>query len=129
MELRSRGEGARRQPPAPNTPIVTVLFGGEEGGPDVGLVAVEVPPGAVMPEHDHGGSDVILIGIEGEVAIRGGGATITVANGDTALVRKHERVSLRNVGPGTARLIVAAAPVNFVAGIRAWPEPATATAG
>lgn len=128
MELRSRGEGTRRQPPAPDTPLVTVLFGGDEGGPDLGLVAVEVPPGASMPEHDHGGSDVVLIGVEGEVAIRGGGDTIAVGAGDTALVRKHERVSLRNIGPGTARLLVAAAPANFVAAIRSWPEPATTAA-
>lgn len=122
MELRSRGEGVVRRPPVPDGPTVEVLFGGDEGGPDVGLVRVEVPPGAGMPEHDHGGSDVVLVPLEGAVEISQGGEVIAVGVGDAALVRKDERVALRNPGDQVAHLVVAAAPVAFVAGIRGWPD-------
>ncbi len=123
MELRRKGEGATRKPPAPNTPTVTVLFGGEEGGPDVGVVRVAIPAGAGMPEHDHGGSDVVLLPQVGGVEISDGSGTITVGVGDAALIRKDERVSLRNPGGEVAEVLVAAGPPAFLTSIRAWPEP------
>jgi len=121
MELVRKGEGARRQPPAPNAPTVEVLVGGEEDSPDVGVVRVSVPAGAAMPEHDHGGSDVVLVPVVGSVEISDAHGTIIVAVGDAALVRKDERVSLRNPTDSAAEIIVAAAPPAFVASIRAWP--------
>lgn len=123
MELRQHGDGLVRKPPVPGGPTVTVLFGGDPGGPDVGVVQVEVPPGAGMPEHRHGGSDVVLVPVAGTVTISKGAESITINAGDAALVRKDEAVSLVNRGPETARVIVAAGPADFVAGIRSWPEP------
>lgn len=121
MELIHSGEGARRRPPTPNAPTVEVLFGGDDGGPDVGVVRVSVPAGAVMPEHDHGGSDVVLVPVVGSVEISDADGTIAVGVGDAALLRKDETVSLRNPGDGAAEVIVAAGPPAFVASIRAWP--------
>lgn len=112
-----------RRPPVPNGPTVTVFFGGEAGGPDVGVVRLEVPPGAGVPAHRHNGSDVILVPIEGYVRISNAEGSIDVRPGDCALVRKDEEVSLVNPGDGTARVIVAAGPANFVAGVRGWPQP------
>jgi quercetin dioxygenase-like cupin family protein len=106
----------------PNGPTVEVLFGGDVGGPDVGVVRVEVAPGGGMPEHDHGGSDVVVIPLEGSVEITKGGETVAAGVGDAVLVRKDERVALRNPADGPAHLVVAAAPVAFVASVLAWPE-------
>ncbi|MEM9566563.1 MAG: cupin domain-containing protein [Actinomycetota bacterium] len=123
MELQRRGDGTTKRPPAPNAPTVTVLFGGEEGGPDVGVVRVAIPAGAGMPEHDHGGSDVVLVPQVGSVEISHGDETIVVGVGDAALIRKDERVSLRNPGEGEVEVLVAAGPPAFLTSIRAWPEP------
>ncbi len=121
MEFRSRGDGVVRQPPFPGAPVVEVLFGGDENGPDVGLVRVDIPPGAGMPEHDHGGSDVILVPIVGTVEVTKGDEAVSVGVGDTLLVRKEERVALRNPTDTTAHVVVAAAPTTFVTAIRCWP--------
>ena len=51
MELVKYGEGALRQPPVPNAPTVEVVFGGLEGGSDVGLVRVRIPAGELRGEH------------------------------------------------------------------------------
>ncbi len=123
MQLRKEAEGLVRKPPAPNGPVVTVFFGGEEGGPDVGLVRVHVPAGAGMPAHRHNGSDVILAPVVGWVRISKGEESIEVHAGDSALIRKDEEVSLTNPGSEPAHVIVAAGPAEFVAGIREWPEP------
>lgn len=128
MELRTPADRLVRQAPAPNGPTVTVYFGGAGDSSDLGLVTVTVPAGAGMPPHKHGGSDVILVPTAGRVQISKGDQVIEVAVGDVALVEKHEAVSLTNPGTEEAQLIVAAGPADFVAGVRAWPEPATAGA-
>lgn len=77
-----------------------------------------------MPEHDHGGSDVVLVPVSGSVEITMGGDMIAVGVGDAALIRKEERVALRNPANQPAQLLVAAGPASFVAAIRAWPDVA-----
>lgn len=121
MKLVKQGDGLVRRPPAPNAPTVTVVVGGEEGGPDVGLVRVHVPAGAGMPAHRHNGSDVILTPTAGTVRISKGEDFLDVNVGDSALVRKDEEVSLTNPGGQDAEIIVAAGPAHFIAGIRSWP--------
>lgn len=123
MELRTAENAQHRRPPGENTPTIAVLFGGEEGGPDVGLVRVSVPAGSGMPAHRHGGSDVIITPVAGRVTISDGATSVDVGVGSSALVRKDEEVSLTNPGDEPAELIVAAGPANFVTGIRQWPEP------
>lgn len=123
MELRTAEDALRRRAPGENTPTVTVVFGGEEDGPDVGLVRVSVPAGAGMPAHRHGGSDVIVTPVAGRVAISDGETSVDVGVGASALVRKDEEVSLTNPGDEPAEIIVSAGPADFVAGIRRWPEP------
>lgn len=125
MELVKYGDGLLRQPRVPNAPTVTVIFGGVDGGPDVGLVRVRVPAGAGMSTHRHNGSDVILTSTVGMVRISKGDESVELHVGDSVLVRKDEAVALTNPGSSAAEVIVAAGPAEFVAGIRAWPEPAT----
>lgn len=123
MKLVKQGDGLVRRPPVPNAPTVTVIVGGEEGGPDVGLVRVHLPAGAGMPAHRHNGSDVILTPTTGTVRISKGADVVDVNVGDSALIRKDEEVSLTNPGSEDADVIVAAGPADFITGIRSWPAP------
>lgn len=122
MELVRHGEGLVRRPPVPDGPTVTVLFGGEPGGPDVGVVRLEVPAGFGMPEHVHAGSDVVVVPVAGSVVISKGTESVTVSAGDAALIRKDEAVALQNPGADSARVVVAAGPPHFVGAIRQWPQ-------
>lgn len=122
MELRTADNSSHRRLPGENTPTITVIFGGEEDGPEVGLVRVRVPVGGGMPAHRHGGSDVIVTPIAGRVTISDGMTSVDVEVGASTLIRKDEVVSLTNPGGEPAELIVSAGPADFVAGIRQWPE-------
>lgn len=125
MQLRKQAEGLVRKPPVPNSPTLTVFFGGDDGSPDLGLVRVQVPAGAGMPPHRHNGSDVILAPVTGWVRISKDEESIDVYTGDCALIRKDEEVSMTNPGEQTADVIVAAGPAHFVANIRQWPAAGT----
>ena len=123
MELRTAKDVVVRRPPGENMPTVTVVAGGEEDGPGVGLARVRVPVGASMPAHRHNGSDVIITPVAGQVSISDGSTSIDVTVGASAVIRKHEKVSLRNSSDDPAEFIVSAGPADFIAGIRQWPEP------
>lgn len=123
VQLCRAEDGLVRKPPVHNSPIATVVFGGEEDGPDVGLVRVRVPAGAGMPPHKHNGSDVIISPVAGFVRIQKGDEAIEVRVGDSALIGKDEEVALSNPGSEEAEMIVSAGPASFITGIRAWPEP------
>ncbi|WP_394216829.1 cupin domain-containing protein [Brachybacterium vulturis] len=123
MELRTTKDFAIRRSPGENTPTVTVIAGGEENGPDVGVARVRVPVGASMPAHRHNGSDVIITAVAGQVSISDGSASIDVPAGSSAVIGKDEKVSLRNSSDESAELIVSAGPADFLAGIRQWPDP------
>ncbi|MDN5816475.1 MAG: cupin domain-containing protein [Micrococcaceae bacterium] len=122
MDLIKANEGTARQP-APGAPTATPIFGGVEGGPDVGLVRVKVPAGAGMPAHRHSGSDIILTTITGMVRISIGDESVEVHPGDSVLITKDEAVSLANPGTSAAEVLVAAGPAHFIETVRAWPEP------
>lgn len=128
MELITAQEAEVRQPPAPDSPTITVYFGGDEGGPDVGLLRVSVPVGARMGEHVHAGSDVILIAVSGRAQIVKGDEIAEIGPGDAVLVRKEEGVGLANPGDEVAELVVAAGPANFVAAVRGMPAPVATAA-
>lgn len=124
MQLRTAAEALVRRAPAPNSPTVSVYFGGDQDSADIGLVRVSVSAGSGMAPHRHYGSDVILVPTAGQVVItREGGQEIEVAVGDAALIGRDESVALTNPGSQEAQLIVAAGPADFVTGIRSWPDP------
>ncbi len=112
--------------PMPGAPLATVYFG-DEGSTDVGMVRVDVPPGAAMPPHKHHGSDVILTLVAGAVRITKGEEVIEVGTGDAALILKDELVALANPYEEPARLIVAAGPADFVTSVQHWPASEAAT--
>lgn len=125
MERRQRGEGLVRLPAGPDGPVAEVVIGGEADGPDVGIIRLEVPAGAGAPAHTHGGSDIVLLPVEGSVRITSGDESVTIGVGDALLIEKHEEVSLVNPGDRSAHVIVAAGPANFVAHVRRAPSPDT----
>lgn len=98
MKLRTAADAAVRQPPLPDSPVISVFFGGADDPGDLGLLKVAVPAGAGMPPHRHHGSDVILIPVAGFVRIVKGEEAIDVYPGDAAFIDKDEAVSLTNPG-------------------------------
>ena len=120
MKLRTAADAAVRKPPLPDSPVISVFFGGQEESGDLGLIKVSVPPGAGMPPHRHHGSDVILIPVVGFVRIVKGEEQIDVYPGDAAFIDKSEAVSLTNAGSQEAQLFVAAGPASFIRTVLAW---------
>src|SRR5699024_9430089 len=110
-----RGSAPVHSANLPDSPRVSVVFGGVDDEPaDVGMVIVQLPPGAGMPAHRHHGSDVILTPTRGSVQVVKDGQEVTVTPGDALLITKEESVGLTNPGTETAELIVAAGPPAFV---------------
>lgn len=124
MELVTHDQGSRHQP-GPGAPTVTVVFGGSEQGPDVGIARVRIPAGTGMPAHRHSGSDVILTTMTGMVRISKDDQRVEVHPGDSVLITKDESVALTNPGDSPAEVLVAAGPADFIATIRTWPAPTT----
>ena len=127
MKLRTAADAAVRKPPLPDSPVISVFFGGPDDPGDLGLLKVAVPAGAGMPPHRHHGSDVILIPVVGFVRIVKGEEKIDVYPGDAAFIDKDEAVSLTNPGTQDAQLFVAAGPASFVRTVLAWAAVDAAT--
>ena len=127
MKLRTAADAAVRKPPLPDSPVISVFFGGPDDPGDLGLLKVAVPAGAGMPPHRHHGSDVILIPVAGFVRIVKGEEQIDVYPGDAAFIDKDEAVSLTNPGTQDAQLFVAAGPASFVRTVLAWAAVDAAT--
>ncbi|MGH2843870.1 MAG: cupin domain-containing protein [Solirubrobacteraceae bacterium] len=106
-------------------PIVRVLIG-SEAGLRTGLVEVTVPPGGMMPEHDHGASEVLLSVLGGEARlVEVADATVTALSpGAVVTIPVGERVRVENPGSEDARLLVALTPPDFADALAAWPPVA-----
>lgn len=123
MLLRKSEDLRASAPPPPDSPTITVYFGGGEGeSEDVGVVRVTVPPGAGMPPHRHNGSDIVLVPVAGMVRLTRDEESIDVHVGDAALVGREEAVALTNPGAQEAEVIVAAGPATFVSTLRSWVD-------
>ncbi len=124
MQFVHIGSGPVHEAPMPNGPQVEVLIG-EDGA--VAAVHALLPPGGVLPEHDHGESEALVTVWEGHVEITAGGQQETLESGAVALIGVGERVSLRNPTADPASLLVCLAPPAFVRVLSAWPlRPDTA---
>lgn len=123
MRLVKAGDGAVRQAPLPNAPVVTVLVGGDDGSTDIGFARISVAQGAAMVPHRHNGSDVVLTSLAGTVRINKDGEYVDVGVGDTIFIGRDEEVGLANIGDEPADLIVAAGPAKFITAVSRWPQP------
>lgn len=123
MRLIKDGEGAVRQPPLPNAPVVTVIVGGEDSSADIGFARISVAAGAAMVPHRHNGSDVVIMSLSGAVRIDNDSESVDLGVGDTVFIGKDEEVGLANVGDQPAELVVAAGPAKFLTAVTRWPQP------
>ncbi len=117
------GRGDRRRAPLPGGPDVEILIGAQEGRP-IGVLHVTVPPGGVMPAHEHGASEVLLISLGGEARVVDAqdGAVTELAPGALATIPVGRRVSLENPGSQPARLLVVLTPPDFAEQLTSWPS-------
>jgi hypothetical protein len=79
-----------------------------------------------MPEHDHAGSDVVVMPEDGSIDLLQNGSTTSLGPGAIAVIGRKERVAVRNPASQPVTLLVVAGPTDFVAGLRRWPEPPAA---
>lgn len=115
-------QGIRRQP-LRDGPVASVVIAADAGCA-TGLIDVRVPPGAAMPEHDHGASEVALIMRSGRarlVAV-GDGSVTELDPGVVVTIPVGERVRLENPSDSEARLLVVLTPPDFAAAVQTWPE-------
>lgn len=120
MHIGEIGTGIRRRAPLLNGPIVEALTDAATSD-QVAVVHMEIPPGAGMPEHDHGTSQIVLIPLSGSVDLCHDGKTRTLAPGSAAHIATGERVGLANPGSDPVSLMVVASPPQFAGRLAAWP--------
>ncbi|MFF9409155.1 cupin domain-containing protein [Streptomyces anandii] len=121
MHTARAGAGTRRRAPVPHGPTAEVLVPAGASG-QVAVLHVELPPGAALPEHDHGASQIALIPVTGTVELGHEGKSLTLTAGSVAHIATGERVTLANPGTEPASLMVVASPPEFAGRVRSWPE-------
>lgn len=110
----------RHRAPFPGGPVAAPLV--PPGVSDrVAVIRLEIPPGAGLPEHDHGTSQVVLLPVSGAVELTHDGDTHELRAGSTALIDIGERVRLANPGDEPASVLVVASPPDFAAHVVSWP--------
>lgn len=96
------------------------------GGAQLAMIRVTIPPGAVMPTHDHGASEALLIPEEGSLVFYDADQQPRrLKPGSVAVIAPHERVRAENPTDEAARLLICFSPPSFV---EALPAGAARTA-
>ncbi len=119
--------GERRRAPLPGGPTVRVVVGADTDTP-VGMLEVTLPVGGAMPEHDHGGSAVLLAPLAGRfrlVEAERPDAHV-LEPGTLATIPVGVRVRLENAGDVEARTLAVLTPPDFAERLETWPEDAPA---
>ena len=91
----------------------------EETSAQLAAIRVTVAAGARVGEHDHGGSDALLLPLAGRLTLRGCDGELELAPGTMAFVAAGERVSVENAGEAPASMVVCFAPPTFVTALLA----------
>lgn len=113
-----RAEGATRPASTPADPTVEALLDQTSDGGGLAVTEVMIPPGTRMREHDHGGSEALLIPRDGRLAVTSGGQRQDISRGMVVRLDREERVQLSNESSEPFTMIVVFAPV---------PQPPTAS--
>ncbi|HEU5332762.1 MAG TPA: cupin domain-containing protein [Actinocrinis sp.] len=100
---------SRSNSPRPGGPIVSRLLT-PDAATGLTVVHAELPPGAALPEHGHGGSSVTLIPLAGAVEVTSAGATRTLVPGCVAHIPAGDHVALANLGERTATFMITLSP-------------------
>ncbi len=91
----------------------TFLVTGEETGGAYFAMEALVPPGGGPPPHIHRREDETFYLVEGELEFRLGDETVTVGPGDFVFIPRETVHNFRNVGTGTARMVVTYTPAGI----------------
>ncbi|MCC6313838.1 MAG: cupin domain-containing protein [Thermomicrobiales bacterium] len=94
--------------------VYTVKLGGADTGGVFALVEQTIPAGTSgPPPHRHHQTDETFYIVDGEMAFMAGDATIHAGTGDVVRVPRGLLHTYRNVGEGTARLMLTVTPAGF----------------
>ncbi len=118
------GSGERHRAPVSGGPIAEILLG-KEPGRQMGVVEVTVPACGLMPLHEHGTSETLLIPLHGAVRLISGGddGELTMLEpGTLVVIPVGEKVRLENPEGEAGKLLVVFSPVEFTERIAAWPR-------
>ena len=114
------GHGAVRRAPLPLGPSVEILVDDQDSA-ELAAAHLTVPAGGGMPEHTHGVSAALLVMLDGELRIRGGGREATLVPGTLVYVARGERIGLANGSGRPATLLAVFAPADFIRTPTRWP--------
>ncbi len=106
-----RADGASRPASTPADPTVEALLDQTSDGGGLAVTEVMIPPGTRMREHDHGGSEALLIPLDGRLAVTSGSQRQDISRGMVVLLDREERVQLSNQTSETFTMIVVFTPV------------------
>jgi quercetin dioxygenase-like cupin family protein len=91
----------------------------------IGVIHLEIPAGAAIPEHDHGASQIVVIPLTGSLELSQGEHRRPLSKGMAAHIGLGERVGLANRDVRPATVMVIASPPEFADRIAAsWPTQA-----
>ncbi|WP_217914832.1 DUF2249 domain-containing protein [Miltoncostaea marina] len=90
----------------------------------VGLIEMELDPGAALPPHTHGDAELVLHVLSGTALVASGAAQEELAGGAVLRVPPGAPVAVANPGGETLRLALVFAPEGFERRFTAWaPAP------
>lgn len=115
-----RAEGALRQALTPAGPTVEALIDQTPEGGRLAVAEIVIPPGVGTREHDHGGSEALLVPLDGVLAVTSGTQRRDISSGMVVLLDRGERIQLSNQTIEPFTMIVVSTSV---------PEPPTADRG
>jgi 3-phenylpropionate/trans-cinnamate dioxygenase ferredoxin subunit len=115
-----RAEGALQRDLTPAGPTVEALIDQTPDGGRLAVTEIVIPTGAGMREHDHGGSEALLVPLDGVLTVTSGTQRRDISSGIVVLLERGERVQLSNLTSEPFTMIVVSTSV---------PEPPTADCG
>lgn len=116
------GSGTLRAAPVENGPHAEILVGEEAADGRLAAAHVTLPPGGLMPEHDHGDAAALVFPRSGRLLLASGERREILDPGAVATIGVGERVLVENAGSEPASLLAVFAPAGFVRSLAAWPE-------
>lgn len=101
-----RAEGALQRALTPAGPTVEALIDQTPDGGRLAVTEIVIPPGVGMREHDHGGSEALLVPLDGVLAVTSGTQRRDISSGMVVLLGRGERVQLSNLTSEPFTMIV-----------------------
>lgn len=106
-----RVEGASHPTSTSADPTVNSLIDQTPDGGGLAVTEVTIPPGTRTREHDHGGSEALLVPLDGRLIVTSGNQRQDISRGMAVLLGREERVQLSNQSSEPFTMIVVFTPV------------------